>query len=115
MVKRLLTTIGLAAAVAAGALLIALATDSSGLPPQFIPGQPAGDPPLAKTWTTGVQKKEPGSHVLVTASLSSHGSFQAEGKGFEPSTGCPAPDFESLSPRQLPFRCPSLARFPWDF
>jgi len=27
---------------------------------------------------------------------------KAEGKGFEPSTGCPAPDFESVGNREIP-------------
>ena len=51
---------------------------------------------LAKTWTTGVQGNEAGSQVLGNTSLTSPGSISAEGKGFEPSTGCPAPDFETL-------------------
>jgi len=76
-----------------------------------IPGVSQGSSPLAKTWTTGLQKKEPGSQVLVTASLTNHGSFEAEGKGFEPSTGCPAPDFESQNRLQLPFSYSSVTRF----
>ena len=51
--------------------------------------------PLAKTWTTGVQENEEGSQVPANSVLASPVSFRAEGKGFEPSTGCPAPDFES--------------------
>jgi hypothetical protein len=51
--------------------------------------------PLDKTWTIGGQEDEAGSQVLAVTSLTSPGSFPAEGKGFEPSTGCPAPDFES--------------------
>jgi hypothetical protein len=66
---------------------------------------------LAKTWTTGVQKNEAGSQVLISAALASRGSFQAEGKGFEPSTGCPAPDFESQNRLQLSFSYPSVACF----
>ena len=58
-------------------------------------GGSLGKSPLDKTWTTGGQKNEAGTQVLAIASLTSPMSFQAEGKGFEPSTGCPAPDFES--------------------
>ena len=36
-----------------------------------------------------------GSQAVVMQQLASHVSFEAEGKGFEPSTGFPAPDFES--------------------
>ena len=60
-----------------------------------IPGVGPGKSPLDKTWTTGGQENEAGSQVLAVTSLTSPGSFEAEGKGFEPSTGCPAPDFES--------------------
>jgi hypothetical protein len=51
--------------------------------------------PPAKTWTMGVQEDEAGSQVPAATSLTSLVSFQAEGKGFEPSTACAAPDFES--------------------
>ena len=40
---------------------------------------------------------------------------KAEGKGFEPPTGCPAPDFESQNWLQLPSRYPSVARFSRGF
>ena len=54
-----------------------------------------GRSPLDKTWTTWGQEKEAGSQVLAAVALTSPGSFTAEGKGVEPSTGYPAPDFES--------------------
>ena len=50
---------------------------------------------LDKTWTTRGQERDAGSQVSAITALASHGSFRAEGKGFEPSTGYPAPDFES--------------------
>jgi len=94
MVKYLLLIV-LAAAVAGSGLLVALATDSCGPAPQSMTGRTAGISPLDRTWTTGVQENEEGPQVLVSQVLASPGSFLAEGKGFEPSTGCPAPDFES--------------------
>jgi hypothetical protein len=60
-----------------------------------IPGVSPGKTFLDRTWTTWGRKNEAGSQVIVVTSLTSPSSFQAEGKGFEPSTGCPAPDFES--------------------
>lgn len=50
---------------------------------------------LDKTWTTAGQETQAGSQVLCFSALPSPVSRLAEGKGFEPSTGCPAPDFES--------------------
>jgi hypothetical protein len=72
-----------------------VATMAAGGAGAGIPGVSQGNSLLAKTWTTGVQKKEAGSQVLATASVTSRGSFEAEGKGFEPSTGCRAPGFET--------------------
>ena len=60
-----------------------------------IPGVDRGISSLDRTWTTRRQKNEAGSQVLDWQVLTSPVSSQAEGKGFEPSTGCPAPDFES--------------------
>jgi len=59
-----------------------------------------GETPLDRTWTTRGQEKEVGSQVLVSSSLTSPVSFNAEGKGLEPSTGKPAPDSWS----GVPFR-----------
>jgi hypothetical protein len=59
-----------------------------------MPSVGSGAAPLAKTWTTGVQENEPGSQVLAVSSLTSRGSFSAEGTGFEPATGFPAPHFQ---------------------
>ena len=60
-----------------------------------IPGIGRGNLSLDKTWTTRGQENEAGSQVLIVRSLTSPVSFTAEGKGVEPSTGYPAPDFES--------------------
>jgi hypothetical protein len=60
-----------------------------------VSGVSVGKSPLDKTWTTGGQENEACSQVLAVTLLTSPVSFQAEGKGFEPSTGCPAPDFET--------------------
>ena len=84
MTKSILTIV-LAAAVAVSGLGVALAAiDPSGLVPQFTTGHTAGDSPLAKTWTTGVQENETGSQMPVFAATASPGSFSAEGKGFDP-------------------------------
>ena len=56
-----------------------------------IPGVNPGSSLLTKTWTTEVQKKEADSQVLANTALASRGSFEAEGKGFEPATVYPAP------------------------
>ena len=48
-----------------------------------------------KTGTNGCPTNENGSQVAVSSVLASRVSFRAEGKGLEPSTGYPAPDFES--------------------
>ena len=48
-----------------------------------------------KTGTNPFPKNEAGSQMAKNKSNASCGSFLAEGKGFEPSTGFPAPDFES--------------------
>jgi hypothetical protein len=45
------------------------------------------NPILDKTWTTRGQEKTAGPQVLDISPLTSRVSFQAEGKGFEPSTG----------------------------
>ena len=62
-------------------------------------GMSAGSPgraSLDKTWTTQGQENGAGSQVHTFSRLASPGSSPAEGMGFEPTTGCPAPDFESV-------------------
>ena len=48
-----------------------------------------------KTGTNSSRKNETGSQTAKSKPNASRVSFGAEGKGFEPSTGFPAPDFES--------------------
>ena len=48
-----------------------------------------------KTGTESPSENSQSSQKLTIQALASPKIFQAEGKGFEPSTGCPAPDFES--------------------
>ena len=48
-----------------------------------------------KTGTNAVPENNCGSQAVANQPLTSRVSFEAEGKGFEPSTGFPAPDFES--------------------
>jgi hypothetical protein len=48
-----------------------------------------------KTGTNADAENSTGSQVVGIQPLASRVSFKAEGKGFEPSTGFPAPDFES--------------------
>jgi hypothetical protein len=48
-----------------------------------------------KTGTTTSPENSTGSQAVAIQELASEVSFEAEGKGFEPSTGFPAPDFES--------------------
>jgi hypothetical protein len=79
------------------------------------PGVSPRKPSLDKTWTTRGQENEAGSQVLAVTSLTSHGSFPAEGTGVEPSTACAAPDFESQNGGWLSFRYPSVACFSRGF
>jgi hypothetical protein len=72
------------------------------------PGVRPGLRPLAKTWTTRGQETKAGPQVLAAAALTGPGFFLAEGKGFEPSTGCPAPDFELRRNVRLTFDYPSF-------
>jgi len=110
MMKYLLTVLVVAMLAITAAVAVTAADPVHAAPHSA--GERGGEPPLAKTWTTGVHEKEPCSQVLVTASLANHGSFLAEGKGFEPSTGRQAPDFESLrhglSPAQSVGRCQAV-------
>ena len=48
-----------------------------------------------KTGTTMSPENNTGPQVVAMQQLASRVSLEAEGKGFEPSTGFPAPDFES--------------------
>jgi hypothetical protein len=48
-----------------------------------------------KTGTTTSPENNTGSQSAAIQQLASSVPFVAEGKGFEPSTGFPAPDFES--------------------
>jgi hypothetical protein len=48
-----------------------------------------------KTGTIMSRQNDSGSQMVEVKPFTSRASFTAEGKGFEPSTGCPAPDFES--------------------
>ena len=59
---------------------------------------------LDKNWTSTGSKNKAGSQALVTKQLASRVSFLAEGMGFEPTTPCGAPDFES---GRWPVRLPS--------
>ena len=49
-----------------------------------------------KTGTSGQPENNNGSQAIAIQQLASPVSFAAEDKGFEPSTGFPAPDFESV-------------------
>ncbi len=53
------------------------------------------DTRLDKTGTNRAAKNDNSPQTPVFQALTSCGSLKAEGKGLEPSTGCPAPDFES--------------------
>jgi len=70
------------------------AADSIGPQSQLIVSEAAGIPPLAITLTTVGQENAEDPQVLNAKVLPSPVSFQAEGTGFKPSTGCPAPHFE---------------------
>jgi hypothetical protein len=48
-----------------------------------------------KTGTSTSLENNTSSQAIGDQQLASRVSFEAEGKGFEPSTGFPAPDFES--------------------
>ena len=48
-----------------------------------------------KTGTTTSPENSTGPQAVAIQQLASRVSFEAEDKGFEPSTGFPAPDFES--------------------
>ena len=50
-----------------------------------------------KSWTTACIGARGVSQVAADAALTKRRSFQAEGTGLEPATGCPASDFESDS------------------
>lgn len=56
--------------------------------------------------TSGGQENNDGSQTAGDSGFASCGSFQAEGMGFEPTTPCGAPDFES---GRWPVRLPSLS------
>ena len=76
-----------------------------------------GAPPILaetkrdKTGTSTIPKNTSGSQTAKNKPNASRGSFLAEGKGFEPSTGFPAPDFESSGYCTLTFRYPAIAGF----
>ena len=70
------------------------ATTMAGSAEAEIPGVNPAISPLDKTWTTRGQENKAGSQVLVFRSLTSPVSFPAEGTGFEPATGFPAPHFQ---------------------
>ena len=59
---------------------------------------------LDKSWTTAYSENEVGSQPLVSQAVASRVSSEAEGMGFEPTTPCGAPDFES---GRWPVRLPS--------
>jgi hypothetical protein len=63
------------------------------------------------TGTSTTPKNNTGSQDAAMQQLASHVSFAAEGKGFEPSTGFPAPDFESSRYCTLTFSCSAIAGF----
>ena len=65
---------------------------------------------LDKTWTTAGSENTIGSQALNYSGLTSRVSFQAEGMGFEPTTPCGAPDFES---GRWPIRLPSGLLLAW--
>lgn len=50
---------------------------------------------LEKTWRNAGSKNEAGSQVLTEKHIASRVCPKAEGMGFEPTTPCGAPDFES--------------------
>jgi hypothetical protein len=64
-----------------------------------------------KTGTTTSPENNTGSQGAAVQQLASRVSFEAEGKGFEPSTGFPAPDFESSRCGPLRFSCFAIAGF----
>ncbi len=66
----------------------------------------AQDGSLDNSWTRAVPQNRAGSQVLIDKQLASRVSFLAEGMGFEPTTPCGAPDFES---GRWPVRLPSSA------
>jgi hypothetical protein len=59
---------------------------------------------LANSWPNASWENATGSQALTDLGLASRVSFQAEGMGFEPTTPCGAPDFES---GRWPVRLPS--------
>jgi hypothetical protein len=64
-----------------------------------------------ETGTSTTPKNNTGSQDAAMQQLASSVSFGAEGKGFEPSTGFPAPDFESSRCAHLRFRYSAIAGF----
>ena len=56
-----------------------------------------------KSWTSAGRKNAHSSQVQPELALTSCISFVAEGTGFEPATGFPASDFESIKCRCLAF------------
>ncbi len=80
-------------------------------PERIVPGPTAAagghepeEPTMAKTWTSGAPAQGVQSQPSLQQVVETRGSSIAEGMGFEPTTPCGAPDFES---GRWPIRLPS--------